>query len=284
MNNKPSDRDTFKDSPLPSRREARRLKKEAEKARPVPQARRDVPKPRASSRMFDAAVLVALMLASMAFSTGIFSNQLFELLPEAGQYGVRAIVSVVFYGVMLLALSYIAYRHHESFKLRFRLCSQELKDSRAHKLKSAAISSILVMGLLVLTRLLAIGWTYIADQVGWQPSGTQQLLSVFGESIPGLVFAALNVIIFAPFVEELIFRGVLQEWLDTKMPSFAAVLVAAGAFALYHLSPWAFIPNFILGVATGYLALKRPTLWPAIFLHLLYNATLLGAALYAAAF
>lgn len=239
--------------------------------------------PRSTSQWLDAGILIFLLCVSMALSAGVLMTPFYTLMPTAGQAGVRAIISVVFYGLIALALSYIAYRHHESFVKRYRLRAIKVPHERKlpSTLKSIASAALLVIGLLFLTRLLALVWTGFTSYVGWEPSSTTDLLEMFGSSPVGIFFSFVSVIIVAPFVEELIFRGVLQEWLTAKMPAFAAAFVASFAFAFYHLSIWAFVPNLILGLACGYLAHRRATLWPSIALHALYNATLFAAVLLA---
>lgn len=239
--------------------------------------------PRSTSQWLDAGILIFLLCVSMALSAGVLMTPFYTLMPTAGQAGVRAIISVLFYGLIALALSYIAYRHHESFAKRYRL--RAIKGSSDKKprlsIKSMLSAALMVVGLLFLTRLLALFWTGFTSYVGWKPSSTTDLLEMFGSSPIGIFFSFISVIIVAPFVEELIFRGVLQEWLTAKIPAFAAVFAASFAFAFYHLSIWAFVPNLILGLACGYLAQGRVTLWPSIALHALYNATLFAAVLLA---
>lgn len=251
---------------------------------PEPQKRPTIRKPdetRTVSQWLDAGLLISLLLISMALSAGVLQTQFYRIMPEAGQAGVRALVSALFYLFIAMALSYIAYRHHESFAKRYRLsssCDSEERDVKTH-LKNFLSAALLVTLLLIATRTLALAWTAATSFFGWQVSQQHGLIELFGDSTIGIIFSFINVIIVAPFVEELIFRGVLQEWLGSKMPIFFAAFLSALAFSLYHLSLWALVPNLLLGLACGYLAYKRTTLIPAIVLHMLYNATLFAAVL-----
>lgn len=251
-------------------------------AQPRPQQRKPQD-PRSISQWLDAGLLISLLIISMAFSAGLLQTQFYRLMPSAGQAGVRATVSAFFYLIIVTALSYIAYRHHETFAKRYRLSSNALEEERNPKqhLKNFLTATLLVLVLLVATRVFALAWTGISSFFGFEPSGATGLLELFGSSMMGRIISFIHVVILAPFVEELIFRGVLQEWLNTKMPIFAAVFLSAAAFGLYHLSLWALIPNILLGMACGYLAYKRTTLMPAIMLHMLYNLTLFAAVLLA---
>jgi membrane protease YdiL (CAAX protease family) len=51
-----------------------------------------------------------------------------------------------------------------------------------------------------------------------------------------------------------------------------AVVISSAFFAAYHFNAWLALPTFVLGLATGWLASTRSGLWPAIWLHALFNA------------
>lgn len=224
----------------------------------------------------DAILLSALLVLSMAGSVGLLQNQIVQLMPSAGQSGIRTIISFVIYGILLLALSFVAYRHQESFTGLYRLKS---KTSGA---KATAVSSLIVLSSIIILRLFSILWTLITRELGWSPPQVEGLVEVFGNTGTGLFLAVLTVVFIAPFVEELVFRGVFQEWMKERIAPWLAITITSVLFACYHLSYWAFVLNLLLGLTTGWLAEKRSTLWPAICLHSLYNATLVAAAFYIA--
>lgn len=224
----------------------------------------------------DALLLSALLILSMAASAGLLQNGIVQLMPSAGQSGIRTILSIIIYGILLLALSFVAYRHHKTFVARYRLKAEKTAA------RAAAISALLVLSALIILRLFSILWTLITGQMGWAPPQADGLVQVFGNSNTGFFLATLSVVVVAPFVEELVFRGVFQEWMKERMAPWIAILITSVLFACYHLSFWAFVLNLLLGLTTGWLAEKRSTLWPAISLHALYNATLVAAAFYIA--
>jgi len=89
--------------------------------------------------------------------------------------------------------------------------------------------------------------------------------------IPGMVTAyAVMAILFAPFAEEYLFRGLLFRALDRHWGGWKAVLGAAAFFAIYH-TPLAWLPVGLLGVANCLLFKKSGRLAPAILLHMAYN-------------
>jgi uncharacterized protein len=86
-------------------------------------------------------------------------------------------------------------------------------------------------------------------------------------------------ILFAPLLEETIFRGFLFNGLRQKWGWAAAALVSSAIFATGHLSIAAFIPTFALGFLFAYLFQKSNSIWPGIILHTLINSVSLCALL-----
>ena len=85
-------------------------------------------------------------------------------------------------------------------------------------------------------------------------------------------------ILFAPFVEEIFFRGFLFQGFRQKYGWVGAMLVSSAIFAVAHLDPAALIPTFILGLLLAYLYHRANSLWPGIVLHFLVNGLSLCAA------
>ena len=86
-------------------------------------------------------------------------------------------------------------------------------------------------------------------------------------------------ILFAPLLEETIFRGFLFNGLRQKWGWVTAALVSSTIFAAGHLSIAAFIPTFALGFLFAYLYQKSNSIWPGIILHTLINSVSLCALL-----
>lgn len=79
------------------------------------------------------------------------------------------------------------------------------------------------------------------------------------------------VAVFAPIIEEVIFRGMLLSILRRSLNRWPAILISAAVFASIHLldpNAVAVIPGlFLLGVALGWVALRRGDLSLAIAMH-----------------
>lgn len=85
---------------------------------------------------------------------------------------------------------------------------------------------------------------------------------------------ALATIIIVPFFEEVLFRGIFQSTIRNyvKRP-WPSIFISALIFATVHanMEHWPVI--FVLGVSLGYSYEKTGRLYPAIFIHSLFNAT-----------
>ncbi|GBO90309.1 MULTISPECIES: JDVT-CTERM system glutamic-type intramembrane protease MrtJ [Marinobacter] len=123
---------------------------------------------------------------------------------------------------------------------------------------------------LVVGCLIGVLLTVLAGGSGWQDA---DLLSI------------LSLVLWAPIIEELAFRGVVQGWLSTTQVGqrrFAGLscsnLIAALLFTAWHLvyrtdlMAWlVFIPALVF----GYFRDRHGSLVPCVILHAAYNASLL---------
>lgn len=94
----------------------------------------------------------------------------------------------------------------------------------------------------------------------------------FEASIGGRVAIGVAVLLAAPLVEEVVFRGALFGPLR-RTHHVVTVVVGTGAyFALVHLDPHAMLPIFVVGVALGFVRWASGSLIPAVLLHAGFNA------------
>jgi len=89
----------------------------------------------------------------------------------------------------------------------------------------------------------------------------------------GWVVLTLVVVIGAPIVEELFYRGLFLQALRKRGLSDAVACVVCGAvFAAMHLQPLQFIGLFVLGTLLSFLTVRTDRLGPAIATHMTFNA------------
>ena len=87
-----------------------------------------------------------------------------------------------------------------------------------------------------------------------------------------LLFRIMGAIIFLPFFEELLFRGLILYGLLCNYNLKKALVWSAFLFGLLHLNPWQFCGAFIWGIVFGWWFVKTQSLWPSIVGHVLNNA------------
>ncbi|MBM3328248.1 MAG: CPBP family intramembrane metalloprotease [Calditrichaeota bacterium] len=77
----------------------------------------------------------------------------------------------------------------------------------------------------------------------------------------------MRIVIVAPVVEEMIFRGLLLQHLKTRLLPTGAVAISAIVFALFHPTPWQYGQLVLLGLIAGYLTIRCSSIYPAVALH-----------------
>ena len=92
--------------------------------------------------------------------------------------------------------------------------------------------------------------------------------------------AIFFIILVGPAAEELMFRGLLLDWLRQKLPVWPAMVLVSLLFASVHGHTFgngiagllALLDRFLIGMATSYLALRYRSLSPSFVLHATNNA------------
>ena len=88
-----------------------------------------------------------------------------------------------------------------------------------------------------------------------------------------LVVLVAVVVIGAPLVEEIIYRGMIQQALHSRVDDVLAVVLAALFFALIHLQPVEIPGLFAFGVVVGVCFMRTGRLGMPILVHVAFNAT-----------
>lgn len=131
-----------------------------------------------------------------------------------------------------------------------------------------------VLTQLVLVRLLywplAEIWpdTFSRPQV--EESARRLYESADGAWLVGLI---LLVVVGAPLVEELLYRGLLQGAFRRRVDDAVALVIVAGWFALIHFRPVEYPGLFVIGLVLGACALVTGRIGMAIVAHCAFNAT-----------
>lgn len=79
-------------------------------------------------------------------------------------------------------------------------------------------------------------------------------------------------IVIAPIMEEILFRGILQDALMRKYGVFVGILIASAVFGIVHLIPQQVVNAFMIGIVLGYIYYRTGALLPVILIHCINNA------------
>ncbi len=107
-----------------------------------------------------------------------------------------------------------------------------------------------------------------------------ELFSQIFESNFGWWGAFFKVVVIAPVIEELIFRGLILNGLRKNYSAITAVFISALLFSLFHLNPWQMPATFVLGLLLGWIVLRTRNILLAIIGHAMNNLLVLLTVTY----
>ncbi|MBN2847917.1 MAG: CPBP family intramembrane metalloprotease [Coriobacteriia bacterium] len=234
--------------------------------------------PRGGSRggfqwtLLEAAAMLSVTFSVFMMKEAISVSEWVTALDAQAQLLVRVLVLALYYAAQVGVIVWLVHRRGGDPALALGIRHE------SHPWQEVLGSAGSVIVGLVVTRALASVYALVTREMGLLPHSVTDLPSVFGGGGAGFMLAVLMVVLIGPTVEELVFRGALQEGLAARFGVWPAIVVQAALFAAFHRSWWLLVPTFILGVVLGYLAERRDSLWPPIALHALYNAITVVAA------
>lgn len=135
-----------------------------------------------------------------------------------------------------------------------------------HPKPSTAINVALPF-LTLLGFILPASWfALFLQNIGYHSSMGVELVSVGHYILGGIVM-----VLIAPFVEELIFRGFLLSGLTKKFGTHLSCLLCGLAFALMHMNPEQTVYQFCLGYVCSLAAIKGKSLLGPMLIHAISN-------------
>lgn len=110
--------------------------------------------------------------------------------------------------------------------------------------------------------------------VGIEAPASKIEILVRNRSISNTILLVV-VAFIGPVVEEVFFRGFLYSAFKKNWGILPALFLSSVLFSVVHLQVFSFIPLFIIGWLLAYIFEKTKSLFPAVFLHAVYNLTLI---------
>jgi uncharacterized protein len=109
-----------------------------------------------------------------------------------------------------------------------------------------------------------------------KPLVPQTLRDLYQGSIPSLVVLALAVVLAAPLMEEILFRGLLYPALSAQIGAILGVAITTLAFGLVHvctygLDWYSILQTLVMGLVLTVLRAWTHSLWPSTAAHIAIN-------------
>ena len=81
------------------------------------------------------------------------------------------------------------------------------------------------------------------------------------------LYSFMLMVIAAPVLEEILFRGILLDRLLKRYSPLKSILVSSFLFGIVHLNPWQFVTGFVIGIFAGWVYYRTSSLLAAIIIH-----------------
>lgn len=209
---------------------------------------------------------------------GLKEEYKLSILQSIGVFGIIIIAMLVFSPILFLrgiigeeitSLIYYIFTMGVPFFVIFDIIKKKgiyektLFDFRVDNYKVLSLTAITIITI-------QIGFTIPIISLLPMPEYIQKIFMEFAGKND--FFSFLTIVIAAPILEELIFRGIILGGLLKKYSPLTAIIVSSVLFGLIHLNPWQFISAMIIGAFSGWIYYKTRKLSYSIFIHLTNNA------------
>jgi uncharacterized protein len=211
-----------------------------------------------------------IVFAVVAAQSGVnFANQaeLIALASNLELIALPTVISLVVAGFIMLFLLWLYLRKHgrtDAIRLN--------QWSNLNWVSTIGISVVLVGAGLLFNYLYG---TYVFPNVEMQDQVRKMFAAIPKTPLNWIILYA-TVAIIAPLLEELLFRGLLQNSFANHMPIWAAILLSAAIFAGVHMQLYAFPALMALGAVFGVIYYITGSLRVTILLHMINNAAALA--------
>jgi membrane protease YdiL (CAAX protease family) len=102
-------------------------------------------------------------------------------------------------------------------------------------------------------------------------SRAQELM--FERMVSSDVGIIIMVCILAPFLEEMLFRGIILRSFMNQYSTKNAIILSSLLFGAAHLNVYQFVGATTTGLLLGWLYVRTHSIWPCIMLHAFYNTS-----------
>jgi membrane protease YdiL (CAAX protease family) len=104
----------------------------------------------------------------------------------------------------------------------------------------------------------------------------RRLFAAIPDTMPNSILLFVTIAVVAPLLEEILFRGLLQNALSKRLPVWAAIALSALIFGAMHMDFYAMPPLVLMGAIFGVIYHLTGSLRVTIVLHMINNAAALA--------
>lgn len=205
---------------------------------------------------YAAVVLLQPVVLALTGQSGVADSSRWPL-------STNALGQVPLYGVMLGAALLVPRR-----KGRGPVADLRLGAQRSDVLTGLAVGAVMQLAAAVMY--VPLYWLTSLDPADVDKPARELAAKANGA---GVLLLILVVVLAAPIVEEIFYRGFLLRALERRAGSGWAVLGSGAIFAASHFELLQFPALLLFGLAAGWLAVRYGRLGPSIAAHLAFNAT-----------
>ncbi|HEX8432414.1 MAG TPA: CPBP family intramembrane glutamic endopeptidase [Longimicrobium sp.] len=116
-----------------------------------------------------------------------------------------------------------------------------------------------------------IGLGLLTLHMGVKSPDSTDVFTDYAKQAWGWLPVMLALVMVAPIIEEIGFRGWMQRRLEGAWGAAAAIIVTAAVFSLAHWEAVGFLNRFVFGVAAGFIAFRAGSVWLSALFHAVSN-------------
>lgn len=129
---------------------------------------------------------------------------------------------------------------------------------------------LIMLGLAAIVAVIAAGLGIDPSTASINVTGKTDTIELI-ESMGGFWATFVLTVIFAPIIEEILFRGVLFPAIKYRYGVIAGILISGLLFAMAHLNPLQILALIPMGVYLAIMYQRTKSIYPGIILHASWN-------------
>lgn len=200
---------------------------------------------------------LAYQFAFYAISTGVYmivENGSIQMSAfDESSVSIPVIIASQFLSTLALGIHLIVGKYVKSDELRFI-------SEKKFNILMASVVFVVGMGM----------WTNYFSEMAELPDNMKEVFAMMMSN----PFGVVSIVVLAPIVEELLFRGAIQGYLMRKYGNpYWCIVLSSLIFSIVHANPAQIPFAFVLGMALGWMYYLTGSLVPSVLMHFVNNGS-----------